>query len=272
MRTLIITAAALTVASPAVAQAASDLAATTPAPSPAWSVDSRLTAPVDATLLPADAAQQALPQRQRRGGVVGRSLVPAAIGAVLGSWVGYVASQVSRSDWDKESNSEFNSYRLGFAAGGAAVGALTGALIGNNLGGSTPAGTPRSLAADTRTTISPEEKQATTTARNAFELIQSLRPRWLSTRGTNSPRETAQGTGSGGPGTNQPPRVEVTPGESSLKVYMDNVLMGDVSVLRQIAINSFTEVHYFDSARATHRWGGGHMGGAIELITRPVTN
>lgn len=271
MRTLIITAAALTVTSPVVAQSSSDLAAPQTVPATAWSVDTRLTAPVDATLLPANAAQQATPQRQRRGGVVGRSLVPAAIGAVLGSWVGYVASQVTRSDWDKESNSEFNSYRLGFAAGGAAVGALTGAIIGNNLGsGSTPGGAPRNLATDTRNTISPEEIQGTR-ARNALELVQTLRPRWLSTRGTNTPRETAQGTGSGGDGGGTV-TLDVTPGESPIKVYVDNVLMGDLTALRTIPIGSFTEVHYFDSARATHRWGGGHMGGAIELITRPPTN
>jgi hypothetical protein len=268
MRNLIIPAVALSLATPALAQTATGLTASEPAPSSStsWSTDARLSAPVDASLLPTNAAQNALPQRRASGAA--RALVPMTIGAVLGSWVGYVASQVTRSDWDKESNSEFNSYRLGFAAGGAAVGAVTGLIIGNNLGGGSSGSTPRVLAPDNRTLISNEEIQGSR-ARNALELIQSLRPRWLSSRGVNSTRETTRGTGTG---EGSQARVEVTQvGESSIKVYMDNNLMGDVSVLRTVGVGSFTEVRYFDSAQATNRWGAGHMGGAIELITRPVT-
>ncbi|MDQ3388520.1 MAG: hypothetical protein M3483_03355, partial [Gemmatimonadota bacterium] len=40
-----------------------------------------------------------------------RRLLHLVGGAVVGSWVGYVTSQVMRSDWEKDSNSEFAEYR-----------------------------------------------------------------------------------------------------------------------------------------------------------------
>lgn len=263
MRALILTTLLAAAASPALAQGTADLAPASP-----WTGDVRLDAPVDVSLLPAGlatAAPAAAPRAERRRGSVVRPLLPAGIGAVLGSWVGYVASQVVRSDWDKESNGEFSTYRLSFAAGGAALGAVTGVLLGN-MGTSGSDRMPRMVNSSTRNAITAQEIEGSH-ARNALELVQALRPRWLQGRGTNSMTETARGTGSG---TGASATVDVVPGESPIKVYQDNAFMGDVSVLRTMAIGGIVEVRFFDMAQATYRWGDGHMGGAIELLTAPA--
>jgi hypothetical protein len=272
MRALIVSAVlTATVALPAFGQSTAELAPAAPAAA-AWTGDARLGAPVDASLLPVGlataAAAPAAPVQARRARASVGPVLPAAIGAVLGGWVGYVASQVARSDWDKESNGEFSGYRMTFAAGGAAVGALTGVVLSRNLG---PAHTPGSARAPrmvgSRNSVITADEIQNARALNALELVQKLRPRWLQTRGVNSMTETAQGTGSGTGGSTT---VDVTPGVSPIKVYMDNALMGDVTVLRTINLGSFTEVRYYDSAQATYRWGEGHMGGAIEFLTTPV--
>jgi hypothetical protein len=276
MRALILSAVlTASAALPALGQGTADQAATAPAApaATAWTADARLSGPVDGSLLPvglatAPAAPVAVAQTRRSRGAMG-PVLPAAIGAVLGGWVGYVASQVARSDWDKESNGEFAGYRMTFAAGGAALGAITGVVLSNNLGGAhTPgsARTPRMVGSRGNNVITAEEIQGAR-ALNALELVQKLRPRWLQTRGTNSMSETAQGSGSGTGGSTT---LEVTPGVSPIKVYMDNALLGDVTVLRNLNVGSFTEVRYFDSAQATYRWGEGHMGGAIEFLTTPT--
>ena len=50
-------------------------------------------------------------------------------------------------------------------------------------------------------------------------------------------------------------------------VFVDNVHIGEVESLYNIARERITEIRYFDAADATSRWGTGYSGGAIEVIT-----
>jgi hypothetical protein len=268
MRALITSLLTATVALPALGQSTADLAPQAPA-STVWTADARLGAPVDASLLPAGlaTAPDAAPvmARARSRNALG-PVIPGAIGAVLGGWVGYLASQVARSDWDKENNGQFTGYRMSFTAGGAAIGAITGVVLGRHLGGSGGAPTPRMMRDHNPNLISAQEI-SNAHAQNALDLIQSLRPRWLETRGINTNAEGGGGSASGMGATMD---VNIHGGVSPIKVYIDNTFLGDISVLRNIPNGSFSEVRYFDAAQATYRWGQGHMGGAIEFSTAPI--
>jgi hypothetical protein len=231
----------------------------------ASAADPRLAAPA---ALVAEAAYTLPAPRARRG----RALTPAMSalgGAVLGGWVGYIASQVSRSDWDKEEDGEFRTYRLSFTGGGAALGAMAGLLLrraaNERTVGPVAVRAPEDPGARGGETITQEEVSGSA-ARNAAELIQSLRPLWLQGRGTNTFSEGTRGESSGdGAGAT----VRVTQqGTGAIKVYLDNAFLGDVGTLRQIGLGAFAQVRFHDPAAATYRWGAGHSSGAIQLITR----
>jgi outer membrane cobalamin receptor len=86
-----------------------------------------------------------------------------------------------------------------------------------------------------------------TTARNAHDLVQTLRPQWLRGRGATSLRSTE-------------PTLPV--------VYVDGMRFGAVETLRQIGIESVTRIEYMSAADATNRYGTGHGGGVIHVQTR----
>lgn len=80
---------------------------------------------------------------------------------------------------------------------------------------------------------------------DAYSAVQALRPQWLWTRGTTS--------------INSP---------ETIKVYLDNSLMGGVDNLRQIPTRSVATIRYLDALEATNRWGLDHGLGAIVVSTR----
>jgi hypothetical protein len=82
----------------------------------------------------------------------------------------------------------------------------------------------------------------------AFDAIEALRTNWLKTRGTDSFQ---------------------TP--SHVRVYLDNISLGDTSTLHTIAINTIVYIRYFDGIAATARWGLDHGAGVIYVSTRPNT-
>jgi hypothetical protein len=86
-------------------------------------------------------------------------------------------------------------------------------------------------------------------ASNAYEIIQKLRPQMLVGRGTASPNDNTGET-------------------SHPKVYVDNVLFGDLGSLRTIVANQVLEVRFISASDATTRWGTGHMGGVILITTK----
>lgn len=99
-------------------------------------------------------------------------------------------------------------------------------------------------------------------ATNAFELVRSLRPNWLNTRGEDSFRETPRGSATAS-------NVQVAPGIDIVVVYLDNARLGGAEALRQIPVPALTSIQYFDAKAATFKWGAGHTHGAILVSTAP---
>lgn len=85
-------------------------------------------------------------------------------------------------------------------------------------------------------------------AANAFELVQSLRPQWLRTRGISTLQQAV--------------------GEETIVIYMDNARLGPPDAMRQIALGSVRYLQFFDAREATQRWGAGHLHGAILVSTQ----
>ncbi|HYJ80771.1 MAG TPA: hypothetical protein VEW03_14245 [Longimicrobiaceae bacterium] len=224
---------------------------------PALAPDPRLGS-VDAAEPVAAEPAAAAPAARSRAASTGRRVLATLGGAVVGAWAGYMGSQVTRSDWEKDSNSEFSSYRMRFAAGGAVFGAFTGFLLGDSRSSSRP---PRLLSqpGTERNLITLQEIQGLVgRAQNAMDLIQSLRPQWLQVRGVASSRETGRAEVVG-----RDQVVVTDPGQATIKVYLDNALLGSVDALRQVPIASIREARFLDPAAATYRWGAGHLHGAI---------
>lgn len=266
-RTIALVAAALAALPAAAAAQARTDAALQQASAPALAADPRVAPAAEAAeapaAAPAVAAPAALPQARRARASTGRRVLLTLGGAIVGGWAGYLGSQVTRSDWDKENNGDFASYRMGFTVGGAALGAVTGLLVGR--GGRDEGGLSRPSSAvrepeSSRDVIRVDEIR-TSSARTALELVQTLRPQWLQRRGIQNPTETGRGEQVGDRG------VRVTPGQGGIKVYLDNALLGEESALREIPTSTLGEVRWMDAAAATYRFGSGHTHGAIILTT-----
>jgi hypothetical protein len=80
---------------------------------------------------------------------------------------------------------------------------------------------------------------------DAYSIVQSLRPQWLSTRG-----------------------VSTISLKESVKVYLDGSLLGGPEHLQRISVHSISSIRYMDSIEATQRWGLDHGLGAILVSTR----
>lgn len=92
-----------------------------------------------------------------------------------------------------------------------------------------------------------EQELAASTARNALEAVQLLRPDWLRGRGAASIRE-------------------VTP--TPVVVYVDNQRFGNAETLDQFPIAAVKALRFLSASEATNRFGTGHGGGAITVTTR----
>jgi hypothetical protein len=90
-----------------------------------------------------------------------------------------------------------------------------------------------------------QEEIRTAGAANAYDLVQSLRPKWLNMRGS----------------------IAHTPTEGDIVVYLGFARLGGLSALREVAATSLVTVEYLDPAKANYRFGRGHQFGAIILNT-----
>lgn len=207
--------------------------------------------------LPASAFPASVNSGPRSATVLDRVLRLAG-GALAGAWMGYMASQVVASDWEDRPGID----RGDWAAGGAAFGVAVGLTL--------PLGAPgrsdsRAEDAGDRDILTTRELREAEGG-SLYEVIQSLRPEWLRTRGTASIRETARGRTTGP----DPDDVVVQPGIPRIRVYLDDSHLGGVEQLRTIQPVAVGLVRFLDSAAATQRWGAGHLHGAILVITAPV--
>ncbi|TVP46946.1 MAG: hypothetical protein EA350_06180 [Gemmatimonadales bacterium] len=86
-----------------------------------------------------------------------------------------------------------------------------------------------------------------TTARDAYELLERLRPQWLRGRGSTSFRDPR-------------PALPV--------VYVDGIRTGGTETLRRIDTGGILSMDYLGAADATTRFGTGHAGGVILVRLR----
>ena len=84
-------------------------------------------------------------------------------------------------------------------------------------------------------------------AQNAYEAVAKLRPAMLRQRQVASANAQASG---------------------DVIVYVDNTRLGDVEQLRQISTPTIAVVRYFSASEAQTKWGSGHPGGVIEVLTK----
>ena len=96
---------------------------------------------------------------------------------------------------------------------------------------------------DKSTRLTQEELAATNSA-NLYDAITKLRPEWLTSRGPTSATD---------------------PTPTSVHVFMNGTLLGDVDYLRQVQWTDVNGVRYWDAGQASARFGMGHPRGVIEL-------
>lgn len=99
-------------------------------------------------------------------------------------------------------------------------------------------------AAPDRNVIAQQEIEASQSL-TAYDMIRSLRPRWLSERGVSSLR------------TSNP-----------IMLYVNESRVGTVDRLRDYAPRDLREARFLDATQATQRFGTGHRSGAIMLYLR----
>jgi hypothetical protein len=196
-----------------------------------------------------------------------RTLLHAVGGALVGGWVGYMASQVQYSDWDRTGGNDFGSTRLGYTAIGGGAGSLLGLLVGSRQA----TGGPLRMATSARPApvgggdLALEEISNSHHA-NALDMIRALRPHWLNTRGTQTFRDDPRGQSVGENGNSS--IVVTDPGLGKIKVYMDGALLGEVETLRNVPVANVGSVRFLDAAKATYAYGQGHNHGVIEVRSR----
>ena len=86
-----------------------------------------------------------------------------------------------------------------------------------------------------------------TSAQNAMEAIQKLRPTMLRRAQISSANAQSRG---------------------ETVIYIDNTRYGAVDNLRQIPASSIALVRYFSASESQLKWGSGHPGGVIEVVTK----
>ena len=91
-----------------------------------------------------------------------------------------------------------------------------------------------------------KEEILDTHASNVYDAVSRLRPNFLHYRG----QTTLRGSDTGYP-----------------KVYLDRILLGDINSLKTLNPNGIREVHYYNGAEASSRFGLDNVSGAIEVIS-----
>lgn len=169
-------------------------------------------------------------------------ILTGAGGALLGAFLGYFASQVAVGDWEVTEGAEEPSRPLW-----AAVGGSVGFAVGFKFpitGDASPPGVAGPFRSDRFTITGEEILEAGLT--NAYDAVRLFRPQWLVQRGQDSFTESET---------------------DNIRVYLDSMEIGGVEALRQVNGPIIEAIRYFDSSRATARWGAGHAHGAIQIVT-----
>ncbi len=107
-----------------------------------------------------------------------------------------------------------------------------------------PAPAARRAPRRSRNQITREEIDAAQVT-DTHQIVQRLHPEWLRARGTYSTTHIAQ-----------------------VVVYRDGSPIGGADALNQVPLAQVRLIRYFDTVMATQRFGTGHEGGVIEVLTR----
>jgi hypothetical protein len=51
-------------------------------------------------------------------------------------------------------------------------------------------------------------------------------------------------------------------------VYVDDTFYGDISTLKLVPASQLSEVRFYQAYEAQYKFGSGHMGGVVQLITK----
>lgn len=105
---------------------------------------------------------------------------------------------------------------------------------------------PPSTARTARTNVITRDEILASHAANAYDAVSRLRPSFLQFHG----QTTMTGSDAGYP-----------------KVYLDRILFGDISSLKALDANGISEIHYYNGASASNRFGLGNVSGAVEVIS-----
>jgi hypothetical protein len=82
---------------------------------------------------------------------------------------------------------------------------------------------------------------------NAYEAVRALRPQWMTPRPSRSATDPA-------------PVVPV--------VFVDRMLLGELAMMRTVAVAEITEIRYFESGESVARFGRQYDKGVIQIISR----
>lgn len=137
--------------------------------------------------------------------------------------------------------------------------ALGAALVVSAACASAPASTPASSAPvsstnSTSSQVVTQAELAAGTQANLYDFVATSRPRWL--------RPRSSGGRIPGPGG------RLQDGSTSVSVYVDNLRMGGVEVLRSYSRESVASLRYYDVAEAQQRFNNRTLGAVIQIITR----
>src|SRR5688572_30112849 len=116
---------------------------------------------------------------------------------------------------------------------------LAAAACGGS-GASTSETTPRPRARNDLITL---DELSRVQWQNAYDLINSLRPNWLRSRGVTT--------------------IEGAPTE--IQVVLDDVRLGGLTSLRGLPVSGITFIQWFDGISASSRWGLDFSSGAIYI-------
>lgn len=207
---------------------------------------------------------QSPPQPARRSPL--RIVAHAVGGVIVGSWAGYVTSQVAWSDWERRTGR--SAQRIRFSVTGATVGLLAGTLLGTHRNKSKSVPAPmreRPVRRPMATGPITAEEIRASSARTVTELLRALRPLWLRSRGADVLRPDLPPVGdspTSGAVLADDPRAA-----SGVRVYLNGTLLGGLDALDQVSVLSIMGAQYIAAAAATLRWGAGNEDGAILLTT-----
>jgi hypothetical protein len=110
-----------------------------------------------------------------------------------------------------------------------------------------------------------QQEIAASTASNAYELVERLRPQWLRPGAVGSIKADPGEVRAGGPSA-----VQSTIMQSTL-VYLDNVKLGSRETLRSVSASGITSIRFLNAERATATLpdvGRDPISGAIVISTR----